>query len=286
MTLLRTTGTLVGYALVAVVVTAVTSGVWTALLLANLATSPAVPWSAPVMLLLLSLLWWILGGWGRGAPLGTRRRERLRAGPLPPSVATWAVFTGLLWLVALSSFWIVLHRLVATSASHLPDYSKLNLVMLLTTFATASVAGAVSEEAGFRGYFQGALERRGFGPVAIVVGALVIAPEHALTQGFAWPTLLFYLLVDSMLGILAYLTKSIRPGIVVHAIGLFVFFAFIWPHDAERQVIWRSGPDGAFWLNVGLIATFSAAGAGALLHLARLVQRSGVEAPRPAAALA
>ena len=34
---------------------------------------------------------------------------------------------------------------------------------------------------------------------------------------------------------------SIRPGIVVHAIGLFVFFALVWPHDKERTLMGEIG---------------------------------------------
>ena len=283
--LFHATAALAGYAVSAIVVTALTSGIWTALLLANLATTPAIPWSTPVMLLLLSLLWWALGGWGRGAKSRATRGERLRAGPLPTSIAAWAVFAGLLWLVALASFWILLHRLVATPAPHRPDYSKLDLIMVLATLVTASISGAVSEEAGFRGYFQGALERRGLGPAAILIVALVMAPVHALTQGFAWPTLLFYLLVDGMLGSLVFITRSIRPGIAVHFIGLFVFFAFIWPHDADRRTIWAHGADSAFWLGVGLIAIFGAAGSAALVRLAGLVRRTaGIAAPGAAIA--
>jgi membrane protease YdiL (CAAX protease family) len=278
--LVHATAALAGYALTAIVATALTSGAWTALLLANLATTPSIPWSAPVMLLLLSLLWRLLGGWRPRANSIGNPGERLRAGPVPTSIAAWAVFAGLLWLAALSNFWIVLHRLVTTPASHRPDYSRLGLFMVLATLVTASISGAISEEAGFRGYFQGALERRGLGPAAILIVALVMAPVHSLTQGFAWPTLLFYLLVDAMLGSLAFITKSIRPGIAVHTIGLFVFFAFIWPHDAGRRTIWRHGTDNAFWLSVALIAIFGAAGSAALVRLASLVRRSaGVASP-------
>ena len=140
--------------------------------------------------------------------------------------------------------------------------------------ATASISGAVSEEAGFRGYLQGAMERRGFGPASILITALVIAPEHALTQGFVLPTVVFYLLVDVMLGALAYITKSIGPGVVVHAIGLFVFFAYVWPHDHERMPISQVGPDQSFWLSLGGMLIFGLAGVAAFFVLARSVRRA------------
>jgi len=42
----------------------------------------------------------------------------------------------------------------------------------------ASVVGAVTEEAGFRGYFQGRLERTINGPAAILIASVVMAPAQ------------------------------------------------------------------------------------------------------------
>ncbi len=266
----------------AVLMTAVVSGVWAALLIANLRLSPAIPWSAAIMALLLWALWSFLGGrWGASRS-GEARRRLLRAGPLSPRVMASALIAGLCWIVFLAGFWIVLHRLVAAPANRLPDFSRTPLVMLIATLAMASLAGAVAEEAGFRGYFQGTLERQGLGWVSILVSALVMAPEHALTQGFVWPTMLFYLLVDAMLGALAYITGSIRPGIVVHAVGLLVFFAVVWPHDKQRGLIWTHGPDLWFWVHAGQAVVFAMLSGVAFVHLARLAKPSNaaiVEGP-------
>jgi membrane protease YdiL (CAAX protease family) len=188
------------------------------------------------------------------------------------------VAAGASWVVALAGLWIVLHRLVPTPGNPLADFSRLPPLTVAVSLVTAAISGGVSEEAGFRGYFQGALERRGLGPLAILIVALVMAPIHAQTQGFVWPNLVFYLLVDGMLGALAYVTGSIRPGIVVHAFGLFVFFALVWPGDAHRQLIWKSGPDAAFWACAGGTALFAALGA---LAFARLFPRRSAE-PLPA----
>ena len=121
----------------------------------------------------------------------------------------------------------------------------------------AALVGGVTEEAGFRGYLQGALEADFGGPVAIAITALVMAPVHAATQGFVWTTLLFYLLVDVMLGASAWLTRSIIPGVIVHSTGLLVFFAFIWPHDAHRQLVGKDATDAWFWLHLGQAVVFA-----------------------------
>ena len=127
------------------------------------------------------------------------------------------------------------------------------------------------------GIIVGPLEKsRG---AAILCTALLMAPVHALTQGFVWPTLLFYLLVDAMLGALAYFTKSIRPGVVVHAVGLFTFFGVIWPRDRDRLSIWQSGADIWFWIHFFQAIVFAALSLLALRHLARLAKPGSKATP-------
>jgi membrane protease YdiL (CAAX protease family) len=260
--------------LFAVIFTGLVSGVWTGLLVANLSTTPAVPWCVAAMALVLWAAWSFLGGqWGWSATKGARRAH-LRAGPLPWPVMGWAVVTGGLGIVALAGFWVVLHRLVVVQTNPLPDFSKYPPLTVVTALAMASISGAVSEEVAFRGYFQGALERRGLGAGAILVSALVMSPEHALTQGFVWPTMLFYLLVDGLLGALAFLTQSIRPVVIVHAIGLFIFFALVWPYDKERTPISVGGADLGFWLSVAQTGVFAVLSLAGFWRLARL-RRSG-----------
>jgi membrane protease YdiL (CAAX protease family) len=253
--------------------TVVVSGIWAALLLTNLAHVPAFPWSSLVMGLLLWALWAFLDGkWG---PVNTRaaRRESLRAAPLPRRVYSWALVAGLLWVVFLGGFWIVLEQLVSVPGNKLPDFSALPLVTVIATLVVACASGAVSEEAGFRGYFQGALERSGLRAAAILCTALLMAPIHALTQGFVWPTLLFYLLVDAMLGALAYFSKSIRPGVLVHAVGLFTFFGVIWPRDKDRLSIWQNGADLWFWIHLAQAMLFAVLSLFALKRLAGVVKQ-------------
>jgi membrane protease YdiL (CAAX protease family) len=259
--------------LFAVVFTGLISGIWAAFLITNLKLTPAVPWAVIPMGLVLWAAWSFLGGrWGfaRSKPA---RGAYLRSGPLPRATMLWAIAAGLLGIVALAGFWIVLHALVRTPSNPLANFSQYPLFTVVTALAMAAISGGVSEEAGFRGYFQGTLEKHGLGWGAVVIAALVMSPVHAQTQGFVWPNMLFYLLVDVMLGALAYLTKSIRPGVVVHAIGLFVFFALIWPHDAARPMFAAVGDHAWFWIHLAQTALFALASLAAFVQLARLARQ-------------
>jgi hypothetical protein len=94
--------------ILAFVLTVFTGGVWTALVISNLATNPAIPWAVVVMALLLWLMWQYLGGkwWPRST--SEARRRYLRARPLSGQVFAWALVAGALSIVALVGFWIIL----------------------------------------------------------------------------------------------------------------------------------------------------------------------------------
>jgi membrane protease YdiL (CAAX protease family) len=265
---------IVGFGVMAFVLTAVVGGIWSALLTINLAISPAIPWALVVMALLLWLLWRYLGG--AGWPRGTAeaRRQYLRAGRLSRRVFIWAVVAGLLAIVALAGLWIVLFQLAHLSpARALPNSSKYPLVTVALALVMASIVGAVAEESAFRGYFQGILEGTVGGVAAILITALVMAPEHAQTQGFVWPTLLFYIIVDVMLGATALLTQSILPGIVTHAIGLLAFFTLVWPGDMIRQAAGGGTTDLWFWLHAAQTVVFAVLATLAFIHVARISRK-------------
>jgi len=261
------------FAVMAIVLTAVTGGIWTALLSVNLTTSPAIPWSVAVMALLLWLLWRYLGGAGWPRSTADARRRYLRARRISGRVFAWAVVAGLLSIVALAGLWVVLFQIANLPSRALPHYSKYPLVTVALALVMASLVGAVAEESTFRGYTQGVLERAVGGVAAILITTLVMAPEHAFTQGFVWPVLFFYFLVDVMLGATALLTQSILPGIVTHAIGLLVFFTLVWPGDALRSLLGSGDANTWFWIHGAQTLAFAVLAILAFIQLARETRR-------------
>src|SRR2546430_14569125 len=96
----------VGLGLLAFAITILAGGIWTALLVTNLQSSPAVPWSVPAMALLLWLMWSYLGG--RGWPRGTSggRRPCPRANRRSGRTYLWALVAGVLSVGWLSGSWL------------------------------------------------------------------------------------------------------------------------------------------------------------------------------------
>ena len=270
--LARQISTVLWTAVLALAITMLAGGVWSGLLIANLQTSPTIPWAVAVMALLLWLMWQYLGG--RWWPHSTSelRRRCLRARPVAGVAFAWALVAGGLSIVSLTGLWIVLLRLVKVQGNPLPDFSQYPVLTVVLVIGMASLVAATAEEAGFRGYLQGALEQKVGGPLAIVIAALVMEPGHGLTQGFAWPTMLFYFLVDVMFGVTAFLTNSTLPSLLIHTIGLVVFFSLIWPNDPTRGLIENGGADRWFWIHVAQAIIFAVLAIGAFRRLATITR--------------
>ena len=92
------------------------------------------------------------------------------------------------------------------------------------------------EQAGFWGYCQSMLEREFSGATAIVVTAILFALlPHPPMHVVLWPKLILFFFTGLTFGVMAYLTKSILPGLVVHIFGLLAFFTLVFRADVVRQ---------------------------------------------------
>ena len=257
------------------------AGVWSALVAANLSTTPSVPWAVPVMALVLWLMWQYLGGKGWPRSTSNARRLCLRANMVPAQVFGWAALAGILSVVAFAGLWIVICQLVKMPGNALPDLSQYSVFTVVSMILMGSVAAPLTEEPAFRGYCQVILERSFRGPAAILISSALFALAHGPTQGFLWPKLLFYFLVGVVFGATAYLSNSILPAIPGHVIGLLIFFTLVWPHDAARRLVWEGGLDKWFWLHAAQTITFTVFALWAFIRLGKVctAQKKRMEQP-------
>ncbi|HZS45271.1 MAG TPA: type II CAAX endopeptidase family protein [Blastocatellia bacterium] len=264
-------------------ITLFVQGVWAGLLVTNLKTSPKFPWSVAVMAIFLCMAWWYASGKGWPGRTSEIRGRYLRANSVSAETFAWALLAGGLSIVALAGAWILLFKVVKMPGNRAPDFSAYPITTTALVLIMASIVGGVAEEAGFRGYFQSSLERDFSASFAIMISALFMSPGHGLSQGFAWPMLLWYFFADVMFGVTAYLTNSILPGIVLHIIGLFSFFTLIWPDDRSRVLVVNAGADIWFWIHIGQAIIFSVLAILAFGHLARVADAKGADLIRIAA---
>jgi len=88
--------------------------------------------------------------------------------------------------------------------------------VLVWAFTIAIVAGVI-EEAGFRGYLQGPLERRYGGAIAIGAASSLFAVLHLPQARVNLPIFSTILVASLIVGTLAFASDSIVPGILAHA---------------------------------------------------------------------
>jgi membrane protease YdiL (CAAX protease family) len=258
----------IGFGLLAFAITVLAGGIWSALLVANLRSSPAIPWSVPAMALLLWLMWSYLGGKGWPRRNSDARRHYLRANRRSARTYLWSFAAGVLSVVAVAGYWIVLFQLVKMPPNSLPDVSSYPRMTVALMILMGSLVAPFMEEAGFRGYFQVALEREFRGSVAVAASSLVFAFAH-FAHGILWPKLMVYFLVGIAFGATAYLTNSTLPAILPHIIGDLTFFTLVWPHDAVRRLVWDRGADIWFRLHVAQAIVFTVLAVWAFQRLAK-----------------
>jgi membrane protease YdiL (CAAX protease family) len=234
------------------------SGIWILLIATNLSLTPAIPWSFPLMALVLWLMWQYLGGRWWPKSTSDARRACLRSFPISGSKLIWALIASVLSVIALMGFWIVLVELVGAGGNPtIPDYSRYPHILVILGLLTGSLVSPITEEAAFRGYAQVRLERVFPAAAAVFISSLLFAFWHGPTQGFVWSKLLFYFVVGLAFGATAYFTNSSLSAIPAHILGDVTFFFFIWPHDAVRPLVWRDGANLWFWVYLAQAVIFT-----------------------------
>ncbi len=249
--LLRGIGVVAWATFLAILIGLLGQGVWAALIVSNLATTPTIPWAVAVIALFPWLEWQYLGGrWWPRSTSHLRRRD-LRANPVAVRALTLALLAGSLSVVALAGLWIVSATLVRMPGNVLPDMSAYPPLTAALAVGMGSLVSPLLEQAGIWGYAQVILERQFRGVIAVLItSALFAVGPHPPLDSPLWPKLLFYFFTGVTFGTMAYLTNSILPGLLVHILSIVTFFTLVWPHDASRRLIGEGGADVWFWIHV------------------------------------
>ena len=241
---------------------------------ANLRYFASVPWAVPLTAVYLWFFWRYLNGAGPPQSNAEERRMSLRANRVSGIAWAWALLAGVLGIVALVLALRVANRLVILPQQELPDLEQVPKVTVLSLLIMAAPVAGIVEEAGFRGYMQGPIERRYGLTVAILVTGTMFAVAHLDFTLVLWP---YYLAVAAIYGTVTYLTKSILPAVVLHTGGNIYSNMDLWLHgQAEWQassgptvLIWKTGVDASFWISSIALLVVAAAMVWAYFKLAR-----------------
>jgi len=258
---------------------------WAALVAANIKVLPAIPWSVPIAALYIWLLFRYLRGAGWPAATAQARRESCRANDVPGDLFGGAIVAGIVGLVALLLFQSMFTRMVRLPQQPVDDLRHIPAFTLMALIVMGSVVAGVIEEAGFRGYMQGPIERRHGPVVAILVTSALFGLAHYSHRETTLALMPFYMGVGVIYGLMAYLSGSIWPSLFLHTLGdVFGAFQVLATGRAEWQaapattpLIWDIGTDATFWLTAFGFAVATAAAIAAYRSLASARNTVGLQ---------
>jgi membrane protease YdiL (CAAX protease family) len=222
------------------------------------------------MAVFLVFYWKFLKGWGWPRSTAAARRQGLRAEPISSSVWRWSLLAGGLGLTASIALFILSHRLIRWPQPAHSDLSHIPVITLLPSLTMGAMVAGIGEEAGFRGYMQGPLDRR-YGPaMGIAITSAAFGLAH-LTHGAFLPAILFDMGWGALYGLLTYRSGSIVPAIILHSSADAVEFIVAWkfPATAAVPLVWVTGPDPWLWFHCILVVLLGSASVWAFGRLAR-----------------
>jgi len=183
----------------------------------------------------------------------------------------WSLAAGALALAASVALFILSHRLIRWPEPARVDLSHIPLITLLPSLLMSAMVAGISEEAGFRGYMQGPLERRYGSVMGIALTSIAFGLAH-LSHGVFLPAILFDIAWGALYGLLTCWSGSILPAIVLHSSADAVEFlaARRFPSLKPPPLVWATGPDRSLWFNGVLVVLLGSVSVWAFAQLARM----------------
>jgi membrane protease YdiL (CAAX protease family) len=247
-----------------------------ALMYVNLKMAPTLPLFLPATAFWLWLFWRYVSGGGWPRSTSDRRRSLLRVRTLSPRAWGWALVAGGLALAAVMGIAFVTYRFAALpdAAYQAPfEVASFPPWTLVSIFAAIALSAAVVEEAAFRGYMLSGIQAALGWWVGIGLVTLLFYVAH-LSHAYATLAFVpFFLAHGLVFGLLVFFTRSIVPGIILHAVSDFIVLPMqygVIPSAGQWAFVWQG------WLS--LLA--GAAAIPAFRQLARTTAAEGRDAAR------
>jgi membrane protease YdiL (CAAX protease family) len=212
-----------------------------------------VPAAAMMEAIFLALyVWWASGG-GPPHKWQAARVAAFRRKTLSQAQWTWGLVAAFFFAVTIHASLVLLFRFVpfpTRAFRHGYDFSFIPTLHLRWLAVVISAASAgICEETGFRGYMQQPIELRYGSPVAIAISSFLFTAVH-LSKSWALVAMIPIVFgAGLLLGLLAWSSKSLIPGMIGHTMMDVGLFAYWWTGIAgtfTARPISESGVDALF----------------------------------------
>lgn len=233
-------------------------------------------WVILPMILILGLYWKFFSGDRTPWRFNKFRQEQFRTTKLTPAGWKWGSIAALLFVAVVQSSFVITFRLFTfPAAKFTADYKMLGNFPVLASWAIivmSSVVAGICEEAGFRGYMQVPLEKK-YGMIkGILITSIFFSVIH-LGHTWALPILPHIFIASLLLGIIAFKSGSLIPGIIGHSILDVFDYAIWWTNITggfKQHTIFITGIDLHFitWVLIFLSALYGFVKAIGMLHKA------------------
>jgi membrane protease YdiL (CAAX protease family) len=231
---------------------------WSVLTYLNITYNSAFPWAILFMAIYLVLFWEYWGGYGW--PKSTQEQRKLHRRSKKLSFKTWfrSLLFGGLAFGSLYTLIAVVQRLLSLPVQPSPEHLEYPMVTIIGLFLMGNIVTGLVEETSFRGYMQTPLESKYGITISIIIVGLIFGLIHFSHSWMSLRYLPIYIIISAIYGILVYTTGSILPGAVLHVAGNTISGIYLKLKGpiAAPTLIWTTGPDISFWINLILSITF------------------------------
>jgi membrane protease YdiL (CAAX protease family) len=212
------------------------------------------------IIFLVLFLWWTSGG-GPPRTIRTARAKAFRRRGLSLIEMAWGTSAALFLAIAINAAIVVLFRFVPYPLAAFRSGYDISFIPSLPLKWAAVVISAASagtcEETGFRGYMQQPIEQHYGAPIAVFVSAFFFMAAH-LTKSWAMFGMVPIVFgAGVLLGVLAWSSRSLIPGIIGHVVMDTGLFAFWWTGIAgnfTERPITETGLDQPFFVACAALA--------------------------------
>jgi len=206
-------------------------------------------------------LWWTSGG---GPPHSTEaaRATAFRRGKLSSTQWFWGLVGAFSFAATIHASIVLLFRLVPFPVAAFRHGYDLSFIssqpMRWLAVVLSAISAGICEEIGFRGYMQRPIEQRHRALVAILISSSFFMALH-LTKAWAIPGMVPIVFgAGVLLGLLAWSSGSLIPGMIGHVVMDIGLFAYWWTGIAGNftaRTIAVTGVDGPFLIASAVCVT-------------------------------